>query len=41
MRLRHTFLQAFPVICLMTERNVIALTRAELKEVHGGSHLTC
>lgn len=41
MRLRHTFLQAFPVICLMTECNVIALTGAELKEVHGGSHLTC
>lgn len=41
MRLRHTFLQAFPIICLMTECNVIALTGAELKEVHGGSHLTC
>jgi len=33
MRLHHTFLQAFPVICLMTECNVIALTGAELKEV--------
>lgn len=29
------FLHAFPVICLMTECNVIALTGAELKEVHG------
>lgn len=35
------FLQAFPVIYLMTACNVIALTGAELKEVHGGSHLTC
>lgn len=29
------FLQAFPVICLMTACNVIGLTRAELKKVHG------
>ncbi len=29
------FLQAFPVIYLMTACNVIALTGAKLKEVHG------